>query len=179
MPNKISLQSPSQTVVYPRSDSGSKLSQGIGNSSLGYKPRQGIGNNGKSLLDECMTPGESKLERVRVSCSYGISHIYYGVILPIKAKLFDLTSEQQSNLDLYRTHMVLCAEVDKVKSAFKAYRAAQETADNTPRESATERDGVRQKAQAAGYKLVERYEALIKLAIEQAETHEIDKDQYL
>jgi len=148
-------------------------------SSPGYKLRQGIGNNGSSLLNECMTLEESKLERVKASSSYSISHVYYRVILPIKAKLFSLTLEQESNLDLYRTHIALCAEVDKVKSAFRAYRAAQETVDNTPLESATERKEARKEAQAAGYELLERYDDLIKLAIEQAEDHELDKNQYL
>ncbi|HEX4840386.1 MAG TPA: hypothetical protein VFU89_08100 [Rhabdochlamydiaceae bacterium] len=178
-PTTNSLQSPSQTVVCPQLDSGSKLSQGIGNSSLGHKLRQMLTNNGRSLLDECMTIEERKLEKAKVSASYGIFHVHYGVILPIKAKLFGLTSEQESNLDLYRTHMALRAQVDKVKTAFKAYRAARETADNAPLEPATERKEARKEAQAAGYELLERYEDLIKLAIEQAEDHELDKNQYL
>ena len=176
MPWPKIFSSQSSPQIYPTSGSGGKFSQ---LSSPGYKVRQGIGNNGRSLLDECMTLEESKLERVKASSSYGISHVHYRVILPIKAKLFGLTSEQESNLDLYRTHMALCAEVDKVKSAFKAYRAAQETADNTPLESATERKEARKEAQAVGYKLLEKYDDLIKLAIEQAEDHELDKNQYL
>jgi len=168
----VSPQSPTQTAVYPTSDSGNKLSQRIGNSSLGHKLRQMITNNG--LLDECMTIEEKKLEKAKVSASYGIFHVHYRVILPIKAMLVGLTLEQELNLDLYQTHIVLCSEVDKVKSAFKAYRTAQETADKSP-----ERKDARIKAQTAGDKLVKGHDDLIKLAIEQAETHRLDKDKYL
>ena len=171
-PKTISPQNSPQTVVYPPSASGGKLSQRIGSLSLGHKLRQLITNNG--LLHECMTIEERKLEKAKASASYGISHVYYGVILPIKAMLVGLTLEQELNLDLYRTHIALCAEVDKVKSAFKAYRIAQETADKFP-----ERKDARIKAQTAGDKLVKGHDDLIKLAIEQAETHRLDKDKYL
>ncbi|HEX4840385.1 MAG TPA: hypothetical protein VFU89_08095 [Rhabdochlamydiaceae bacterium] len=178
-PKIISPQGPRPTEAYPRSDSGSKPSQGIGNSSLGHKLRQMITNNGSSLSDKCMTIDEMKLKKAKVSASYGLFHVHYGVILPIKAMLFGLTLEQELNLDLYRIHIALCAEVDKVKSAFKAYRSAQETADTAPLQSETKRKDARIKAQHAGEKLVKGHDDLIKLAIKQAEIHRLDKDKYL
>ena len=115
-------------------------------------------------------------ERAKASRSYGIEHVYYG-FLTLKEKLVRLNGKQQANLDLYRTHTALCAQIDKVKSVYKAYRTAQKAADNAPVEPAIQRKGARQKAQTAGKKLVEQYDQLIELAIEQAEDHEFSKKE--
>lgn len=119
------------------------------------------------------------LERAKASTSYGIFHIYYGLILPLIERVVDLTPEQGKKLDLYRTHMILCDQVDKVKSAFKAYRAAQTTADNTPMEPALLRKEIRKEAQEAGARLMESYDSLIELAIRKADVHQFDKKAYL
>ncbi|HEX4839681.1 MAG TPA: hypothetical protein VFU89_04485 [Rhabdochlamydiaceae bacterium] len=117
-------------------------------------------------------------ERMKASRSYGIAHIYYGVILPLKEKIIGhLNESQRSNLELYRAHTALCAQVDKVKSVYKAYRTAQKTADNAPLEPAIQRKGARQKAQAAGDELVKQYDQLIELAIKQAETNGFSKKE--
>ncbi|HEX2578942.1 MAG TPA: hypothetical protein VHK67_00875, partial [Rhabdochlamydiaceae bacterium] len=120
-----------------------------------------------------------KSERAKVSTSYGISRIHYGIILPLKQRVVGLNAEQKANLTLYQTHVALSDQVDKVKSAYKAYRTAQKTADKAPLEPAIPRKGARQEAQAAGDKLVKSYDDLIKLALERVDAHQLDKNDYL
>ncbi|HEX2578943.1 MAG TPA: hypothetical protein VHK67_00880 [Rhabdochlamydiaceae bacterium] len=115
------------------------------------------------------------LEQCKVSASYGISHIYYRVILPLIERVVDLSPEVAASLELYRTHTALCDQVDKVKSAFKAYRMAQKTADNAPLEPADLRKDARKAAQAAGDALATSYDQLIELATRQAAIHQFDK----
>lgn len=120
-------------------------------------------------------------ERAKASASYGIvAHVYYGVILRLKEKIMGHLNESQgSKLQLYTAHTALCAQIDKVKSAYKAYRTAQKTADNAPLEPAIQRKGARRKAQTAGDKLVEQYDQLIELAVKQAAEIGFSKEKHL
>ncbi|HEX4839682.1 MAG TPA: hypothetical protein VFU89_04490 [Rhabdochlamydiaceae bacterium] len=113
--------------------------------------------------------GLKAFEKAKASRSYGIiAHIYYGVILRLKDKIVHLSGSQGPNFELYQAHTALCAQIDKVKSVYKAYRTAQKTADNAPLDPEVQRRGARRKAQTAGDELVKQYDQLIELAVKNA-----------
>jgi hypothetical protein len=120
-------------------------------------------------------------EKAKASASYGMATIHYGMLLPLKEMTIGLTDEQAINLDLYNKHKKLCSGVEKVQTAYKTYVTAQEAVKNAPpvNNSMSKRAALRNPALTAGAELVKAYDALIQLAISQAEQISVNKTKYL
>ncbi len=108
------------------------------------------------------------------SKSYGIKTIHYGLILPLKKMLGELsgigglklTDEQATNLDLYKTHKALCSGIKTVKKAYQQYVVAKKGTESATTDF-NARCALTEERSKAGT-LTSSYEELLTLATNQA-----------
>lgn len=109
---------------------------------------------------------ESDFDKIKASKKYSVfEKLKFAVIFPLRAHLSDNTLTE---LKFYKEHQELCAGIEKVKSAYNKYIAAEAAVKNLKKDQPEVANLANRSARLAGKALVESYDALIELAADQA-----------